>query len=76
MPIDSNKVLGQVCVEWCELERLLYRGRGQWNRPGYVTDYVWNEWCARREVLRRILVAGGIDPDDPAFVCEQSGIPG
>ena len=76
MAIDSNKVLGQVCIEWKEVERAIARGKGNWKKEGYIPDDVWNEWRSRREVLRRILVAGGIDPDDPAFVCEQSGIPG
>jgi len=63
LTLDADKVLAQVCVEWHEVDRLIARGKGVWNRPGYVPDDVWHEWRARRETLRRILRAGGIDPD-------------
>ena len=61
---SEDRLRKAVLSQLADVTQRIANGRGKWPDKAYVTDDTWAEWIGQLIVLRRVLTAAGIDPDE------------
>lgn len=63
---DYRQVIQEIRNSLFEVEEWIAQGKGEWPKPGYIRDHVWDGWIGRQLALTALL-----RQVDPGYLDEQ-----